>query len=145
MSLIKEVKKQLGKLYSYEQFITEKEVRRLKKINPQRFDLMTVASLTAGYVKIEISIYKWDGQLQLGYDVFVKDEPDTPEWICYDSPSDEVIIKESAMLAVLDRVVKEKELSYTECCFERIDGRLVKKKSEKINGVSSPVSPRKAK
>lgn len=141
MSLVRELKNQLGKLYSYEQYITEKEVRRLKKINPPQFDLMPVCSLTAGYVKIEASIYKWDGKLQLGYDVFVKDEPDTPEWICYDSPSDEVVIKESALLAVLDRVVKEKELSYTECCFERIDGRLVKKKPKKINAVSSPVSP----
>ena len=128
MSLIKEMKKKLGELYSYEQFITEKEVRRLKKINPSRFDLMTVASLTAGYVKIESSIYKWDGQLQLGYDVFVKDEPDTPEWICYDSPDDKVSLKEEDMLSVLNRIVSENGLSYTECSFEQLEGKEVKMK-----------------
>lgn len=61
------------------------------------------------------------------YDVFVKDKPDASEWICYDSPTDVVILKESAMLAVLDRVVKEKGLSYTECRFEHVDGKFVKK------------------
>lgn len=145
MSLVRKMKNQLGKLYSYKQYITEKEVRRLKKINPPQFELMTVCSLIAGYVKIEASIFKLDGKIQLGYDVFVKDEPDTPEWICYDSPTDEVIIRESALLTVLDRVVKENELSYTECCFERIDGRLVKKKPKEIYAVSSPVTPCKAK
>lgn len=144
MSLVKKIKSQLGEQYSYKQFFTEKEVRRLKKINPPKFDLMTVCSLTAGYVKIEVSIYKWDGKIQLGYDVFVKDAPNTQEWICYDSPSDDVVLKESALLSVLNRVVKEKELSYTECCFERIDGRLVKKKGS-TTATSSPVSPCKAK
>lgn len=145
MSLVRKMKNQLGELYSYKQYITEKEVRRLKKINPPQFELITVCSLIAGYVKIEASIFKLDGKMQLGYDVFVKDEPNAPEWICYDSPSDEVSIKESALLTVLDRVVKENELSYTECCFERIDGRLVKKKPKKICTVSSPVTPCKAK
>lgn len=145
MSLVKKIKSKLGERYLYKQFITEKEVRRLKKINPPQFELMTVCSLIAGYVKIEASIFKLDGKIQLGYDVFVKDTPDASEWICYDSPTDEVIIRESAMLAVLDRVVKENELSYTECCFERIDGRLVKKKQKKICPVSSPVTPCKAK
>lgn len=145
MSITRKMKNQLGKLYCYKQYITEKEVRRLKKMNPPQFELMTVCSLTAGYVKIEASIFKLDGKIQLGYDVFVKDTPDASEWICYDSPTDEVIIRESAMLAVLDRVVKENELSYTECCFERIDGRLVKKKPKEIYAVSSLVTPCKAK
>lgn len=145
MSITRKMKNQLGKLYCYKQYITEKEVRRLKKMNPPQFELMTVCSLTAGYVKIEASIFKLDGKIQLGYDVFVKDTPDASEWICYDSPTDEVIIRESAMLAVLDRVVKENELSYTECCFERIDGRLAKKKPKEICPVSSPVTPCKAK
>lgn len=145
MSLVKEIKNKLGELYSYEQYITEKEVRRLKKINPPKFDLMTVCSLTAGYVKIEVSVFKWDGQVQLGYDVFVKDAPNTPEWICYDSPSDTVVLKESALLSVLDKIVKDKELSYTECCFEKINGKLVKRNDTDKTDLSSPVSPRKAK
>lgn len=141
MSLKKELKSLLGKKYCFKQYASDKEVRRLKKINPPDFELMTIAELIVGMVKIEASLYKLNGRLQLVYDVFVKDEPDTPEWICYDSPADIVILKESAMLTVLDRVVKEKELSYTECCFEKIDGRLVKKKPSKRNAVLSPVSP----
>lgn len=129
MTRVKELKKELGSRYVFEQYLTDREVRQLKKRNPSRFDLQTVCSLTAGCVKIEVSLFKLDGRLQLGYDIFVKDEPDAPEWICYDSPSDVVVMKEPAMLQVLDRVVKEKELSYTECCFERINGRLVKKKA----------------
>ena len=30
-------------------------------------------------------------------------------------------------MAALDHVVKENGLSYTECCFERFDGKTVKK------------------
>lgn len=30
-------------------------------------------------------------------------------------------------MAALDRVVQENGLSYTECCFERLDGKTVKK------------------
>lgn len=128
MSLKKDLKTLLGDKYFFKKYVSEKELRRLKSLNPDSFDWMTVAELTAGYVKIEASLYKFADGLLLGYDVFVKDKPDAAEWVCYDSPADTVILKESAMLSVLDRIVKEKELSYTECCFEEINGRLVKKK-----------------
>lgn len=52
--------------------------------------------------------------------------PDATEWIRYDTPNDKVKIKESEMLAVLDRIVRANGLSYTECCFERLDGKIVK-------------------
>ena len=35
-------------------------------------------------------------------------------------------LKEQDMLAVLDRIVAENGLSYTECCFERLEGRQIK-------------------
>lgn len=127
MNQVKELRKELGSRYVFEQFLSEREVRQLQKQASARIDMQTVCSLTAGCLKIEAVLYKSNGQLQLGYDVFVKDEPDASEWICYDSPTDVVNLKEFAMLAVLDRVVKEKDLSYTECRFERIDGKIVKK------------------
>ena len=63
------------------------------------------------------------GSLHLGYDVLVRDRLDAPEWICYDNPEDEVKLEEEEMLAVLDRVVKENSLSYTESSFRVLKGK----------------------
>lgn len=60
-----------------------------------------------------------DGTLRLGYGVYVKDSPGSSEWICFDCPSDPASLKKQGVLAVLDRIVRENGLSYTECCFER--------------------------
>lgn len=68
---------------------------------------------------------------QMGYDVFVKDDPNSPEWICYDSLDNAVSFKEADMLAVLDRVVEQNGLSYTKCCFEKLEGRQVKNDEKK--------------
>ena len=127
---VNQMKNKLGDRYKYERFLSDREIRKIKRKNPSRFNLKTVSSLTAGCLKIEICIFKLDGRIQLGYDIFVKDDPDSFEWICYDSPDDQVIVSEAEMLSVLDRIVKEKGLSYTECCFERINGILVKKDTD---------------
>lgn len=60
------------------------------------------------------------------FDMFVKDSPDGCEWICYDGIP-EKDAKESDMVAALDNYVSEHGLSYTDCCFTRLDGKLVKK------------------
>ena len=65
--------------------------------------------------------------LRLGYDLFVKDQPDSPEWVCYDNPEEAVCLEEDAMCAALDRLVQGHRLSYTECCFSSLDGKMVKK------------------
>ena len=62
-----------------------------------------------------------------GYDVFVKDDSGSSEWICYDSLEEDASLDERQMFSALDRVVKESGLSYTECCFEQLDGKTVKK------------------
>lgn len=98
-------------------------LRLLQKEIPQYFVETVVASLTAGCVKIEPVLYRRDGRLLLGYDVFVKDDSAAPEWIFYDSPEDEVILKQQEMLKVLDRIVSDNNLSYTECCFESLKGK----------------------
>ena len=73
----------------------------------------------------------WGGasckELLLGYDVFVKDDPASPEWIFYNSLSEPVSLKETDMLRVLDRTAAEHGLSYTESCFDRLDGKSMKK------------------
>ena len=47
--------------------------------------------------------------------------------IFYDGLSDSVSLKETDMLYILDRVATEHGLSYTESCFDRLDGKMPKK------------------
>lgn len=130
MKRMKELKKELGSEYVFKRLLSEREVRRLIKLNPPQFEMQTVLSLTAGCVKIEMCIYPHNEKLMLGYDVFVKENPESPEWICYDSPNDPANFSEENMASVLDRVVRENGLSYTECCFEKLNGKVVGKKKE---------------
>ena len=122
MNRVKEVKKALGAEYVYQRFMTEREVSRLRRQAPQHMDDTIAASLTVGCMKINAVLFLSDVTLRLGYDVYVKDSPGSSEWICFDCPSDRASLKESDMLAVLDRIVAENDLSYTECCFERLEG-----------------------
>lgn len=126
MKRIKELRKLLGEKYSFSRALSDRDIFRLQKQPPNYFADITVASLVAGCVKIEAVLFQEKKRLLLGYDIFVKDDPDSAEWIRYDTPNDKVKLKESEMLSVLDRIVKANALSYTECCFERLDGKIVK-------------------
>lgn len=137
MKRIREIKKELGKSYLFCRFLSDKEILRLQKATPAEFEVQTVSSLIAGCVKIECCLYKASGGVQLGYDVFVKDDPASADWIFYDSPNVSVSTKEVDMLAALDQVVERNGLSYTECCFEKLDGKMIlkniKRKEMSIN------------
>lgn len=133
----KQLRRELGSRYEFKQQISDKELRLIQKENPKHFQMQTVAYLIAGCVKIEVTLYKQGGRIQLGYDVFVKDTPDAVEWICYDSPTDSVKIKEQEMLAVLDKVVRENGLSYTECRFDTLCGKQIKNRRKKDGTGSS--------
>lgn len=122
-----ERKQLLGSGYRYDKWMSEGEVERLKREAPADFSDRTAASLTAGCVRIDTVLFQAGGQLRLGYDVFVKDDPGSPEWICYDNPEEDASLDERQMFSALDQVVQENGLSYTECCFERLDGKTVKK------------------
>lgn len=126
MKRIKELRSLLGEKYSFSRLLSDRDILRLQKEPPKYYTDMAVASLIAGCVKIEAVLFQDGKRLLLGYDIFVKDDPDSAEWIRYDTPNDRVKIKESEMLAVLDRIVTTNGLSYTECCFERLDGKIVK-------------------
>lgn len=125
MNRVKKLKRTLGSEYVYQRFMSDREVSRLRRQVPLQFE-DTAASLTVGCMKINSVLFQSDGTLRLGYDVYVKDFPGSSEWICFDCPSDRASLKEPDMLAVLDRIVSENGLSYTECCFERLEGRQVK-------------------
>ncbi len=129
-----ELKHLLGSRYRYDKWMSEGEVERLKREVPADFSDRTAASLTAGYVRIDAVLFQAGGQLRLGCDVFVKDDPGAPEWICYDSLEEDAVLNERWMFFALDRVVRENGLSYTECCFEQLEGKTVKKEPTTQDG-----------
>ena len=122
MNRVKELKRTLSSEYAYQRFMSDREVSRLRRQAPQHMDDTIAASLTVGCMKINAVMFLSDGSLRLGYNVYVKDAPGSAEWICFDCPSDRASLKEQEMLAVLDRIVSENGLSYTECCFEQLEG-----------------------
>ena len=126
MSRAKELRHALGDSYSFQKFMSDREISRLRRQGPQHLEDTIAASLTVGCMKINAVLFQSDGSLRLGYDVYVKDSPGSSEWICFDCPSDRASLKEQDMLAVLNRIVSENGLSYTECCFERLEGRQLK-------------------
>ena len=123
-----ELKLLLGEQYKYESFYSEEEVAQFLQRSPRQFADRVVSSLSAGCVRIDALLYRSRDTLKLGYDVFVKDRPESSDWICYDSPDDKVSLKEEDMLSVLNRIVSENGLSYTECNFELLEGKEVKLK-----------------
>lgn len=123
MNTMQKLKAELGDGYSFERLYDDGEIRQIQKTNPSDFPETTVATLTAGCLRIDAVLYRAGGRLLLGYDVFVKDDPDSEEWICYDNPTDPVSLKEQDMLDVLDRIASENGLSYTESNFETLDGK----------------------
>lgn len=125
MNRIRKLKRELGSDYSYKRILSDREIKYLKAKVPKYFTERVVASLVVGCVKIEAILYKSRDSLLLGYDVFVKDDINSPEWICFDSPMDEVILKEKELLKVLERIVGINHLSYTDCCFETLNGKKV--------------------
>lgn len=131
MNQIKSLKRSLGDRYRFEKFMSEKEIRGLVNASPSDFSDMVAAVLTAGCVKIELVIFKAYDSLVLGYDVFVKDDPDSHDWICYDNLTDPVCTKdrrtEQEMAAVLNRIVESCGLSYTDCSFETVEGKQSRK------------------
>ncbi len=124
MSRKKELQKQLGSGYIYERYLDERSVRQLKRQLPEDFSEMVIASLTAGCLRLNAVAYRACKELLFGYDVLVKDDPASAEWILYDSLSDAVSLKESDMLRILDGAAKRHGLSYTESCFARLDGKV---------------------
>lgn len=123
MSRKRELQKQLGDGYIYERYLDERSLRQLKKQQPDDFSETVIAAMTVGCLRLNAVLYLSDGALIQGYDVLVKDDPASSEWIFYDGISDTVSPKESEMLRILDDAAKRHGLSYTESCFTRLDGK----------------------
>ena len=108
--------------YYYQKCVGDDEIRRLLFTFRQDVPEQTAAVLIAGCVKLDAVLYQKDGRIYLGYDLYVKDYPDSVEWIFYEALCDTKDVSELSMLKILDHAVKEHSLSYTEGCFERLDG-----------------------
>lgn len=132
MTRKKELQRQLGIRYSYERFLNSREVQKLHREIPADFSETVAAMLTAGCLRLNAVLYRSNNKLLLGYDVFVKDDVDSPEWIYYDGLSESVSLKETDMLRILDRIAAEYGLSYTESCFDRLGGKMPKKEKARL-------------
>lgn len=132
MSHKKELQRQLGGRYSYERLLSDREIQKLRRDIPADFSETTAAVLIAGYLRLAAVLYRASAELLLGYDLFVKDDPGSPEWIYYDGISDPVSLKEADMIRILDRLIAEHGLSYTESCFDRLDGKAVEKEKHPL-------------
>jgi hypothetical protein len=134
MNKQKTLKKQLGERYAFENQMSECEILTAMKYPPATFFETLAASLTAGCLRLDAVLYPAPDRVILGYDVFVKDTPSSPDWICYDNLTDPVETKsgltEREMLRVLDHFAKEKGLSYTECNFETVSGKPLRQGKE---------------
>ena len=122
----KRLKKQLGDGYFFEQRLSAAVVKNLLTQLTGSNTFLVAASLTAGVVRLEAVVYWNAGRYSLGYDLMVKDTPDSPDWVCYESIQDEVRYNawnlEREMFLVLDRAVERYGLSYTQCVFPKVDG-----------------------
>lgn len=122
----KKLKKQLGEGYSFKQYRSPEAVYTLLRSLTGRQHFVIAAALTVGMVKLEAILCWQGGSYQLGYDLLVKDTPDSKAWICYENLPDPVRYQvrnlEREMFQVLDRAVEKNHLSYTECHFPQLNG-----------------------
>lgn len=127
----KKLKKQLGEKYIFKKYLSSAEVKKILFENPKDKNEKLFASLTVGCVKINAVIFPTPDCMTMGYDILVKDTPKSEEWICYDTLNDEVKFNalnlEQEMFNVLNREVKEYGLSYTDCNFEIVNGKVLNK------------------
>lgn len=124
----KRLKKQLRSGYGFEQRLSAAVVKNFMTRLDGSNAFLIAASLTVGVVRLEAVLYWSAGRYRLGYDLMVKDTPDGPDWICYESLEDEVRYNvwnlEREMFQVMDRAVEQYGLCYTECRFPKLDGSL---------------------
>ncbi|HIS60221.1 MAG TPA: hypothetical protein IAC17_07280 [Candidatus Faecousia faecipullorum] len=118
MNQAKFLRQKLGRQYAYRQYYSGRQLADL----PKSVSGVLAASLTAGCLRLDAVVYPKDGQMALGYEFLVR-QRETIDWICFDSPDDAVILKESAMASVLERVRKKYHLTYTDCRFPELPGK----------------------
>lgn len=118
----KKLRRLLGPGYSFQKYIGAKQIAQWKRETPAVFIPAVAARLTAGVVKMELVAFLSPDGPAPALDVFVKDAPDSREWICFDSLPCQRFLNESQMAEKLDGYVCGHGLSYTQCCFKKLEG-----------------------
>ncbi len=128
MNKQRKLKKELKGQYRFQQNFQPATVQEMISGLIPGSSVVEVATLEAGLVRLEAVIFWERGRNKLGYDLLVRDSVDSPDWICYESLPDEVRCMsrnlEREMFQVMDRAVEQFGLSYTECRFPRLEGKL---------------------
>lgn len=127
----RKLKKELKERYFFERKFSNATIQQMMEHLEKGTSVVEVAKLTVGAVRLDAVLYWNDGGYQLGYDLMVRDDLDSPMWICYDSLTEDVNIQtrnlEREMFRVLDRAVTYYGLSYTECDFPVLEGKSAEK------------------
>ena len=123
----RKLKKELKERYFFERKFSNATIQQMMEHLEKGTSVVEVAKLTVGAVRLDAVLYWNDGGYQLGYDLMVRDDLDSPMWICYDSLTEDVNIQtrnlEREMFRILDRAVEYYGLSYTECDFPVLEGK----------------------
>lgn len=128
MNLRKALKKKLSDKYVFRKYMSNYEIKR-KLIGTGGKEERLVASLTIGCVKVNLFLFLGDEIMQTGFDILVKDNLESKEWICFDSFTKGIKLTsynlEQSMFEILNEEVEEYSLSYTECNFDVVEGKSV--------------------
>lgn len=120
------LKGQLGQKYSYQRHLQDKQLREFIRQPPSHFREAVVATLQVGCLRMDVVLFAAKGHLRMGCDFFVKDAPDVSDWICYGSADTSCPPRENDMLLALEAVRQRNGLSYTQCCFQRLEGSTIR-------------------
>lgn len=110
--------------YSFEKLFPLQQVQSiLAQSNPDYAETV-VFRLTVGCVKLEAAVFFFDGVSILGYDIFVKAQPEDTDWIAYDTLTQPTALDvpdiEQEMRRVLENYVRENGLSFAENHFKEV-------------------------
>lgn len=130
MNKQRKLKKELKGGYRFQQKFSPATVARMLTRLYSSDSIIEAATLQVGVVRLDAVLYWSCGGYRLGYDLMVRDGSSSPDWICYESLGDEVRYNvwnlEREMFQVLDRAVEQYGLSYTQCRFPKLDGKIPK-------------------
>ena len=111
-------------IFCFEELFPLQQVKTILSHNNPDYAETVVARLTAGCVKLEAAVFFFNGVSILGYDVFVKAQPEDTDWIAYDTLTQPAALDvpslEQEMRRVLENYVRENDLSFDENQFEEV-------------------------
>lgn len=111
-------------IFCFEELFPLQQVQTILSHNNPAYTETVVARLTAGCVKLEAAVFFFDGVSILGYDIFVKAQPEDMDWIAYDTLTQPAALDvpdmEQEMRRVLTEYVQDSNLSFAENHFEEV-------------------------